>query len=470
LCAVRPNVLLIVLDTARADAFEPYGAPKGASPAVADLASRGVASPLAHSACSWTMPSHVAMFTGALPRSLGLGRAPGRKAANCRPVLEANADRVLAEVLRRAGYATAAVSANPWIGPYAGFGLGFERFTTVKTQRRRSIYNPRPLAHIGWALESLAAKVDDGAAKAKGVVRSWIGEGSPGPFFWFVNLMECHSPYLPPRPYNGLGPIQRLRASEEARRHLTINGIGRHCAGRFPIPDGALERMRRGYAAEIRLMDDWLADVLGELDRRGLLDETLVIVTSDHGENLGEGRLIGHALSLDQRLIHVPLVAAGPGASAFETLVSSTSLPRLVAEAVGLDDHGWPEDPLPPGVAVAQFDALVDPADPELSKTVVAWDLDHTGIRLLTSDLTVATDGRWKVLRYGDEEMVYDLTADPLELSPSSPNGADNGDVARLRAVLDRTSHSDRAPAPDLGLEAADAEELAERMRLLGYL
>ena len=147
-----------------------------------------------------------------------------------------------------------------------------------------------------------------------------------------MNLVECHSPYLPPWPYNDLGPIARLRAAEEARRHLTLSGIWKACAGNFDVAPGALERMRHLYARSVRLMDDWLRDLLADLDRRGILDRTLVIVTSDHGENFGEGGLMGHAFSLDQRLLHVPLVIAGPGAPADDPgIVSLAALPRMIA-------------------------------------------------------------------------------------------------------------------------------------------
>src|SRR5918994_7341764 len=96
----RPNVLLIVLDTARADALEPYGAAAGTTPALAQLASSGHALPDVHATACWTMPSHASMFTGLLPRAAGLNRAPGEMPSGCRPVMESHADRSLPEVLR----------------------------------------------------------------------------------------------------------------------------------------------------------------------------------------------------------------------------------------------------------------------------------------------------------------------------------------------------------------------------------
>src|SRR5918994_863213 len=100
----RPNVLLVVLDTARADALESYGAAAGTTPALAQLASRGQALPEVHATACWTMPSHASMFTGLLPRAAGLSRAPGERPNGCRPVLEAATERLLPEVLRRAGF------------------------------------------------------------------------------------------------------------------------------------------------------------------------------------------------------------------------------------------------------------------------------------------------------------------------------------------------------------------------------
>jgi arylsulfatase A-like enzyme len=416
------------------------------------------------------MPSHVAMFTGALPRSLGLSRAPGGRGANCRPVIEANADRVLAEVLRRAGYRTSAVSSNAWVAPYAGFGTGFERFRDARGGRRRRIHDPSARARMRWALEAMRARVDDGAGVAERVVRGWLDEGPAQPFFWFVNLIECHSPYLPPRPYNDLGPFGRLRAADEARRYLTLHGILRACAGRFDIPAEALERMRHLYAREIRLMDDWLGRILEEMDRRGVLDDTVVIVTSDHGENLGEGNLIGHAFSLDDRLIHVPLVAAGPGIRPFDGVFSTTGIPRLIAEALGLEDHPWKSDAVAAGVGVAQYDAMSDVNDERVRGMRRDGQIDDAGVRRFTTPMSCATDGRHKLVRYGDEEWLFDLHADPLETAPVSPNGSANGSTARLRAALEEANASERAPAPDLGLGADEADDIEERMRLLGYL
>src|SRR5919198_4979108 len=160
-----PNVLLVVLDTARRDAFEPYGGRAGTAPAIAQLARSGQALE-AYAAASWTVPSHAAMLTGTPARALGLGQCPGGRPQGCRPVLEAIRDRLLPEVLRRAGYATAAVSANLWLTPASGFGTGFERFEVVGTARQGLMHRDDVRARLGWAIEVVRSRGDAGAAAA----------------------------------------------------------------------------------------------------------------------------------------------------------------------------------------------------------------------------------------------------------------------------------------------------------------
>jgi arylsulfatase A-like enzyme len=472
---VRPNILLLVLDTARADALEPYGAPAGSTPTLADLARRGRALPRVYAPACWTMPSHASFLTGLLPRAAGLARAPGGKPMGCKPLLEAHADRLLPEVLRRAGYATAAVSTNVWIAPASGFETGFDQFVTAESGRQRALSSASLRGRVQWAVESVRGKVDDGAAAAERVLGRWLDERDDRPFFWFVNLVECHSPYLPPRPYNDLGVIQRLRAADEARTHLTLRAIWRTCLGEFDIPPDALERMRHLYARSVTYMDDWLARLLDAFEARGVLDDTLVLVISDHGENFGESGLMAHAFSLDDRLIHVPFIAAGPGVPEGEVR-SLTELPRIVAEAAGLDGHPWRRDDLPAGAAVAQFDPPGMGGDERWRGVLAGWGLGDEAWGPLTTPLTCATDGERKLMMRGRTEELYDLATDPLELAPATA-AADDPRLGPLREALAHPALRAAAPAgPEAVAEPVEQasdeelEKLEERMRLLGYM
>jgi arylsulfatase A-like enzyme len=418
------------------------------------------------------------MFTGTLPRSLGLGQAPGGSPLGCRPVMESLRARMLPAVLRAAGYSTLGVSTNVWIAEYSGFATGFDEFHLTANLRSNALSDPGLRSRLSWDLQGVRGRVDDGAAEAERILTAHLDAGTPRPFFWFVNLSECHSPYLPPRPYNDLPIWRRLQAAREARRHLTLSAIWRASLGGFDIADGAMARMRHLYEQSVRAMDDWVARLLEALDARRLLDDTIVVVTSDHGENLGEGELIGHAFSLDDRLIHVPLIISDPSVLPTNGLVSLADLPRAMAEAAGLERHPWSDDGVRHGeVAIAQLDALVPPTDPRAAEYVEKWGLGEEAFRRLTMSMTCATDGRFKLVRRGTEELVYDLEEDRLELSPLDADRLDDSvpSLATLRAAV--TEGEDRPAEPLIAaadgreeVPADEAEAIAERMRTLGYL
>ena len=467
---MRPNVLLVVLDAARHDSLEPYGAPPGSSPSIAQLANRGVALPEVYATGSWTVPSHGSMFTGLLPRAAGLASVPTPDAP--KPILAAHLDRLLPEVLRRAGYATGAVSANPWVSAVSGFDAGFDELALVDGRRdaRAGVGGRR--ARLRWLAQAARGRIDDGAESARRTLERWAGDAGRRPFFWFVNVIECHAPYLPPRPYGGVSTRVRLRAAEDVRRHYGFEAMWRTCVGGYDVPEETMERMRVLYRAAIRYMDDWLGGVLELLDGHGLLDETLVVVVSDHGENLGEGGLIGHAFSLDNRLIHVPCVVAGPGADG-AAISSLAELPALIAAAT-IEEHPWSEGP-PPGVGVAQFDPPLAPGDPLVEELVERWGLGDDAARRLTAPLTCAVAGDLKILMSGGRQEIYDLAADPLELAPLAAGAVASRDreLEPLRAALRHpavTTSLQSAPVPAEPISDDESRDIEERMRLLGYM
>ncbi len=464
----RPNVLLVVLDTARADALEPYGAAAGTTPALAQLEARGNAYPRVHATACWTMPSHVSMLTAALPREVGLSRAPGGSPLGCRSRIESLAPRFLPDVMRANGYRTRAVSCNLWISSASGFATGFEQFRDVASPRAGEVMSSDLGPRARWAFDALRARDDDGAAQAGKVLRDWFAEPSDGPSFWFANLIECHSPYLPPKPWNDLGPLDRMRAAEEARRHLTMSEIWRVCVSELDVPDEALERMRHLYDRSIRQLDAWMADTLMALDDAGKLDETLVVVCSDHGENFGEGGLLGHAYSLDERLLHVPLIAAGPNVP--DDMTSLTELPRVIADAAGLADHPWPRER--PEIAVAQFDPPGADDGARKARAVEEWGAGPEALAKLSTHIDAAVRGNAKLLRVGDELQLFDLGDDPLEERPRVVARAD-APADLLAAIEEQASEPTRPVPAGPAVPAASPEELArieDQMRTLGYL
>jgi arylsulfatase A-like enzyme len=476
---MRPNILLVVFDTARRDAFEPYGAPDGSTSALRHLAARGQAVAGAYATASWTLPSHASMFTGMLPRQLEVMQAPGGTLRAAHP-LTAVVDRLLPEVLRRAGYTTEAWSANLWVSPLAGFDVGFERFHDLSLgarERMSAVLGDGLRGWLAWLGRGLRATADDGAAAIGDGLRTAIAAWSGKPAFWFVNLVECHSPYLPPQPWNDLPAGARARAVVEAKRHLSFEAICRYVAGADTIPRTAMERMHHLHRRAAAYLDAWLAGILDALDARGLLDETLVIVTSDHGENFGEAGLIAHGFGLGEPLIHVPLILAGPGAPAapVDGVFSLAQIPRLIARAAGLDPDPWEDSDQPAGVAVSQYDPMGRPKDPAMVDAARRWKLEPAGIERITARYTAATDGVHKLVVRNGQELIYDLRSDPGELAPLAAGSA-NGALAGLRAAIERAGGTEgtirpESPAAIAGTVSAEQLELVERqMKLLGYM
>jgi arylsulfatase A-like enzyme len=329
---------------------------------------------------------------------------------------------------------------------------------------------------LKWDWEGLRARADDGAAATEAVLGRWLGELDQRPFFWFVNLVECHSPYLPPRPFQPFRALTRLRAADEAYRYLNFDSIVRNWLGVDAAPVGAVRRMRRLYAASLRHLDDWVRRLLASLTAVGAMAQTLIIVCSDHGENLGEGGLTTHGLSLDDRLLRVPLVAAGPGAEAFEGIQSLAELPARIAMATELEEHPW-RDGLVAGLPVAQWDPF-DLSSERVLELQEQWRLDNAAVHRLTSPLTCAVSGRFKLAcgaNEGDEEL-YDLDADPLELSPLRGEAAlaacGGESLSTLRAAVHHPAVQATAEvdlAPDVST-ARERAEIERRMQLLGYL
>jgi arylsulfatase A-like enzyme len=471
----RPNIVLLILDALRADAVEGYGAPLGATPALGQLGGSGVAVSDVRSTASWTLPAHTAFLTGQLARGLGLGQAPNQVPQGAAPVIQAQRSQLLPEVLRQHGYAASGLSANGWAGRLCSFDTGFETFLDLDSARQNDLGGGLR-NRLRWDWEELRAKTDDGAMQASQVLARWISEVGDSPFFWFMNIVECHSPYLPPKPHAFRSPAARLRAADEAFRYLTFESILRANLGNLEVPPAVVERMRRMYRASVRYVDSWLGDLLERLDDASLLDETLVIVCSDHGENFGVSGLMGHGVSLDDRLLRVPFIVSGPNFQAFEGMRSLLEVPARIAAAVGISDHPWPNR-LSTGLPVAQWDPF-ELSEERLAGLVRDWSLDQKAISRLTSPLTCAVAGDFKLVRGAtkDDEWLFDLKNDPLELAPIRGQEKMSATVGELlgglRAAVNHplaqaTAEVTVSPPLVSDDEVADIER---KMRLMGYM
>lgn len=461
-----PNVVMLVFDTARADVFEPYGAEAGSTPAVAALADTGWAAPDCFATSNWTLPSHLSMFTGLMPRTAGLGGdVPARW------VVMQHRERSIPTVLRSHGYGTSGLTANPWVSQPHGFAEGFDRFTRVRRTRRDAPHGDLKM-RARWMLQALNARVDDGLREIERTMSSWIDERPKQPFFWFANLMECHSPYLPPAPYNDLGPLGRLLATRDAMRIQSHSGFVAAITGRLRVSESSRNRMRYLYRRAVRSMDDLLGRLLGRLDAAGLLSDTIVMVVSDHGENFGDNGLYSHLLSLDDRLIRVPfVVGGGVPVAAPEGIVSLADVPRVLADAIGLPDHPWQDERPVSGLATAQYDGFASFTREFADQLAGGFGIDERDRSLLDRGGECVTDGRFKLVRTEGAEELFDIESDPLETIDVSDRWPERRDA--LRRALDVVESLPRAHVEEPADERTDdaqSADLEEQMRILGYL
>lgn len=286
-----PNILLIVLDTVRAIELGLYGLMPSTSPNLDGFAQEGVVFEQAFSTAPWTAPSHASLFTG-------------RNAGELSIDWERPLDRrfpTLAEVLRDAGYATVGVTANRYYTSLeTGLARGFDRYEDSHLNLERALLLPRLTREAVAAWRKLAnapEAVDLSRVRAERINRQflrWAAGRQPRPFFAFLNYFDAHAPYRAPEPH-----WSRF-VSEKLPDGMTLSS-------------SQARMQRKAYQAAISHLDEQLGRLLNDLLVGGVLENTLVIITADHGEEFMEHGVIGHGHSLYSQSVRVPLIMVWPG-------------------------------------------------------------------------------------------------------------------------------------------------------------
>ncbi len=305
----RPNVVLVVLDTQRVDRLGCYGYPRKTSPHLDAFADDALVFDSCTSAAIWTLPSHASMFTGLFPSEHGSTYAR---------LWLADGFTTLAEILDQSGYETVAFSNNPWVSDASNLSQGFERLTqpaSLHRLRANSIseflrWVMYPAGRVcGW-LGALTAQ-DAGAKFTNQFVERWLDRRDRRrPFFLFVNYLEPHHPYRPHMPHRE--PFVEPNDIDASYRHCDHKVVEFSLLKRDCLSPDELQALNDTYDGETRMLDDYVGELLGVLAEHAGLDDTLVIITSDHGENLGDHHLTDHSYCVYETLAHVPLVMRYP--------------------------------------------------------------------------------------------------------------------------------------------------------------
>jgi arylsulfatase A-like enzyme len=290
----KPNVVLLVLDTTRVDRLTPYAPELDTTPSLADFAEESLVYEQAWSVSPWTPPSHASMFTGCLPAEHGVD-------GSAQPSFRFDGE-TLQGLFSATGYSTGGFVANPNLHA-PGWSVGFDTYEAPWAFNNHSIAKMVQWFSDGggrWELEH-------GTSILFRKARSWWRRQVDRPRYLFVNLIDPHRPYRPlPDAYGKfLGDLDEATAygvdQDPVSYHLEPG-----------IPDYEAEILRSLYDGELWGMDREVGKFVEWLRERGELDNTVFVITSDHGERLGERGWVGHDLVMDRYLLHIPLIIRYP--------------------------------------------------------------------------------------------------------------------------------------------------------------
>jgi len=421
-----PNVLLVVFDTVRARSLSLYGYSRPTTPALERLAARAVVFEQSYVTSPWTLPSHATMFTGRYPHELSPAWLTALDATH----------PTIAEIFRGRGYLTAGFTANVAATSYeTGLARGFIRYEDYPVSFSmvvKSSWLARAIdTALGWTTGRRRQHPGQrNAEEVNAAFLRWLDASQGRPFLAFLNYLDAHGPYLAPPPFDEkFGPTRR----------------------RPPLTDAPLAEQRQwsreqiqveidAYAGAIAYVDNQLGRLIEELERRGLVAGTVVVVTSDHGEQFGEHGLFDHANSLYLPVLHVPLLVSFPprvpDGRRVATPVTLRDLPVTLFDLAGLPG------PMPfPGASLAIHWAGSTEAgrssSPLLAEVRKGINLDPR-LPVSRGDMHSLIEEGWHYIRNGDgQEELYDVERDPGELENLAE--ADGGTLlARFRAELER--------------------------------
>lgn len=440
-CTSKPNVLLISVDSLRADHLGAYGYERDTSPTIDRLAREGALFTNAVSSTSWTLPAHMALLTG-LPDTV---HGVTNHTTRLDPKVE-----TLAQAFQEAGYYTVGFFSGPFLHPAFGFGRGFKEYVDCTG------YHVTESAFGSSALHQASHADVTNPTVLKRVIERLerVGERR---FFFFVHLWDVHYDYIPPPPYDRM-------FDPGYRGNFSARDFSRNWAFRPGMNEADYEHVVALYDGEIRSTDDTISAILEAVARYGLLEETLVVITADHGDEFLEHGGKGHRHTLYEELVHVPLVFRYPkkiAARRVESVVSLIDVAPTILDFAGLE-------PLERAVGVSLRSLMENSASFDDRRPALA-------------ELNSAIPAKGLLaLRLGEEKVIirlangsasyYDLASDPGEKRPRDGSGwpAAKPLIELARKLQDE--YRQRAIAPQELPPSRLQKKTREQLRSLGYI
>jgi len=423
--ADAPNVLLVIWDAARALSLSLYGAPRPTTPELTKLAQSGTVFEHAFATSSWSLPSHASMYTGRDAHEIEIGRT----------IPLDDTYPTLAEVLTRQGYVTGGFTGNLFYGSRDfGIGRGFSWYddeAPVSVTKIATTWSITRQALTRWRRrsgdhQSVVRRQGDDVRED---FLRWVDRRNGRPFFASINFFDAHAPYLAPRPFN-------LAFAKEQPQYWT--------EWERPTDPKALRELETAYESCVLYLDYELGRLIESLRARGLLDNTLLFVTADHGEQFGDhgAHLQGHERSLYASVLRVPLVMrfprSVPAGVRRSEVVSIRDIPRTVLEVLNIEAEEYF-----PGVSLLRY-ATGTATEAEISQPRIGYlepsNLFGAELKRATREqhrFSVATGSLHYMLNRSGVEELYDFVRDPWETRNLMHDSSMASAVVRFRAILD---------------------------------
>lgn len=431
-----PNVLIIVLDTVRAQSLSAYGYSRPTTPQLEKLAKNGVLFEQAISPAPWTLVSHGTMFTGHFPHELS---------ADWEKPLDATYP-TLAEDFRDHGYATAGFVANMIYCSYEmGLNRGFVHYEDYPVSLRELALSSSLVSNVvnSQVVRQLAGNYDvfdrKYAAQVNHDFLRWLSHNKQKPFFVFLNYFDPHEPYMP------LQPFDARFGQKTPRRNYLVKRWAHEGArlDKESMSPAEIQAELDAYEGSINYLDQQLGLLFDELKQQKILENTLVIITADHGEQFGEHGIFTHGNSLYLQTLRVPLLISFPthvpANTSVREPVTLRDLPATIIDLVQLGD----KDRFP-GQSLVQFwngTTNTDSANrsPLLSEASVGPDTKPHEPLFKGDMRSLVIDRKHYILNGDGREELYDLDTDPQETKDLA--GSDEGRqiTSRYRSLLKST-------------------------------
>jgi arylsulfatase A-like enzyme len=460
----KPNILLIVLDALRPDHLSTYGYHRETSPCLSELAGGGCVFRQAIATSIWTLPTFASLFSGA--------HTPGHNTHARNLVLP---DRIitLAEILSQQGYTTVGLSNTPLVSAATNLDRGFSHFSLggrfnspIKgrlnpfqnfiSKRYRRFFKSRYGKGTPWAVKE---------------VKKWAGrlKEEHVPFFIFAHFVETHLPYHPPAQYRQrfLSDSVLLKEAERLDQNPS-----KYFTGKVPWGEREFELLRCLYDAEINYLDHCLGEIFACLREMGVLDQTLIIITADHGENLGEHQLMDHQYCVYDTLLRIPLIIRYPGiwekGKESTDLVQTIDIVPTICDLLNLKKDDF--------AGQVQGISLLSPEkrDVAVSEYWYPWlrpfkkypDFDTSRFEI---SYTAIRKGEHKLIRTSDGRVeLYHLKDDPGEGNNLIEKAPEK--VKELEVLLDRWLKDNHLPTLPGKTEEGFDQDIKEQLEGLGYL